>query len=144
MIDSLVTLIISLFNFILSNEVYIIKRLGMKYGRGILREIRKIEKTIIKLNKTKCDYEFLHTCLIYHLIPKFVRFKLWNTKYQKHHIYHQHQRKYLQIEYDQKSKQCVKLRSESIMLLEIIKKKINPIEFKLLNNHLNQLKEKEK
>ncbi|CAF3315901.1 unnamed protein product [Rotaria sp. Silwood2] len=144
MIDSLVTLIFSLFNLILSNEVYIIKRLGIKYGRDILREVRNLEKTIIKLNKTKCDYEFLQTCLIYNLASKFIRFKLWKTKYQKHHVYHQRQRKHLQMEYDQKSKQCMKLRSEYMTLLELIKQKINPIELQLLNKHLDQLKEKEK
>ena len=144
MIDSLVTLIISLLKFILSNEVHIIKRLGIKYGRGILKDVRNLEKIITKLNKAKCDYEFLHLCLIYNLLPKFTRFKLWNKKYMKHQMDHQQQRKYLQIKYNQKSKQNIKLKCDLNTMLESIKKKINPIEFQLLKKHLDRLKEKEK
>ncbi len=46
MIDSLVTLIFSLIDYILSNDIHIIKRLGNKYGRGIVKEVRKLESII--------------------------------------------------------------------------------------------------
>ena len=88
MIDSLVILIICLFKVILSNEIHIIKRVGVKYDRGIGRTVRTLEKVMIEFNKAKHDYEFLHMCLIYHLLPKFTRFKLCNKKYTKDHVYH--------------------------------------------------------
>lgn len=103
-----ITCIFSLFNFTLSNDVQILKRLGNKYGRGIVKEVRKIEKAEMKMMKTKCDREFLHVRLIYHLIPKFDRFKLSNEKYMKHQIYRQQQRKYLLFQHDQKSRQGLK------------------------------------
>jgi hypothetical protein len=59
MIDSLIILIFSFINFILSNDVHIIKCLGKKYGRGMVKEVRKLENIITKLIKTKCDEEFL-------------------------------------------------------------------------------------
>ncbi len=31
----------------------------MKYGRGIVKDVRNLEKMIIRLIKTKCDHEFL-------------------------------------------------------------------------------------
>jgi len=121
MIDSLITLVFSFIEFILSNEVHIIKRLGKKYDRGMAKEVRKLENIITKLIKTKCDEEFLRTCLIYHLIPNFVRFKLWNTRYMKHNIYYQHQRKYFQLEYYQKSRHSLKQQLELETLLKSMK-----------------------
>jgi predicted GIY-YIG superfamily endonuclease len=144
MIDSLITLIYSFINFILSNDVHIIKRLGKKYGRGMVKEVRKLENFIKKLIKTKCDEEFLRICLIYHLIPNFVRFKLWNTRYMKHNIYYQHQRKYLQLEYYQKSRHSLKQQLELEVLLKSMKNKINAIEYELLNKHFNKLKQNKK
>jgi hypothetical protein len=62
----------------------------------------------------------------------------------KHNVYRQHQRRYLQLEYDQKSKQSFKQQSELITMVESITKKINPMEFQLLNEHMDRLKEREK
>ena len=78
---------ISFTNFILSNDFHTIKHLGEKYGQGMVKEVRNLEKFITKLIKSKCDEEFSRICLIYHLIPNFVRFKLWTTRYTKYDIY---------------------------------------------------------
>ena len=104
----------------------------------MLRDARNLEKTMTKLSKTKCDQEFLQLCLIHNRPLKFTRFKLWHKKYTKHQVYYQQQRKYLQTEYNKKSKQNVKLKSDLNTLLELIKKKINPIGFQLLNKHLDR------
>jgi len=62
----------------------------------------------------------------------------------KHSIYHQHQRRYLQLEYDQKSKQSLRQQLEVTELLKLIQKKMNPMEFELLNRHLDRLKQNKK
>ena len=62
----------------------------------------------------------------------------------KQNIYRQHQRRYLQPEYNQKSRQIRKQQSELIKLIDVTKGKINPIEFQLLNKHSDWQREKEK
>ncbi|CAF1321504.1 unnamed protein product [Didymodactylos carnosus] len=62
----------------------------------------------------------------------------------KHNIYQQHQRRYLQLEYDNKCKQSTKLENELKISLQSIKNKLNPLEFKLLEQHLRSNYEKEK
>ena len=140
MLDSLVTLVFSLLNLILSNDVHIIKRLGMKYGRGMVKDVRRIEKQTVKLIKTRCDQEFLRICLIYHLTPKFIRFKLWNERYMKYDMYHRHQRRYLQLEYDQKAKEIVRHQSELTTMMDGLRKSINGMEMNLLTKHLERIK----
>ncbi|CAF3882614.1 unnamed protein product [Adineta steineri] len=59
-------------------------------------------------------------------------------------IYQQHQRRYLQLEYDQKTKQAMKQQLEVTEQLQVLKNNINPMEFELLNKHLERLKQQKK
>jgi len=61
-----------------------------------------------------------------------------------HNIYYRHQRKYLQLEYYQKSKSSLIQQKEIDNLLKTIKNKINPTEYELLNRHFDRLKENKK
>ncbi len=105
MIDELVYLAITLFTYISSNNINILKRLTTKDVRGILKEIRLYEKQFLKLLKTQCDTEFLRISLLYNLTPKFVRYRLWNQKYVHNPMHKRHQRHYIQLEYHNKCKQ---------------------------------------
>ncbi|CAF1529004.1 unnamed protein product, partial [Rotaria sp. Silwood1] len=40
-----------------------------------------MERFIVKLAKIQSNIEFLRMCLIYNLIPKFIRFKLANKHF---------------------------------------------------------------
>ncbi|CAF4195564.1 unnamed protein product, partial [Rotaria sordida] len=59
----------------------------------------------------------------------------------KHNIYYQHQRKYLQLEYYQKSKNSLKQQLEVEALIKSLKNKINSMEYELLNKHFEKLKQ---
>ncbi|CAF4206002.1 unnamed protein product [Rotaria sordida] len=59
----------------------------------------------------------------------------------KHNIYYQHQRKYLQLEYYQKSRNSLKQQLEVEALTKSLKNKINSIEYELLNKHFDKLKQ---
>jgi hypothetical protein len=143
MIDELVYLVITLFNYISSNNISILKRLTTKHGCGILKEIRQYEKQFLKLLKAQCDTEFLRISLLYNLTPKFVRYRLWNKKYVHNRIHKLHQRHYLQLEYHNKCKQTYQLHQQIETMLPIIDNKLNPFERKLLKDHFNKIKEKQ-
>ena len=143
MIDELVCLIVSLFNFISSNNVNILKRLTNKHGRGILKEIRLYEKQLLKTLKAQCDTEFLRISLLYNLTPKFVRYRLWNKKYHHSKIHKNHQRHYIQLEYHNRCKQTHQFDQQLTIMFDNINNKLNPFERKLLKDHFDKLKDKE-
>ena len=120
MIDELVYLAITLFQFISSTNINILKRLTNKHGRGILKEIRQYEKAILKLSKIQCDIEFLRISLLYNLTPKFVRYRLWNKKYTQNKLHKQHQRQYMQLEYHDKCKRSQQLYERTQKMLQDI------------------------
>ncbi|CAF4252073.1 unnamed protein product, partial [Rotaria sordida] len=59
----------------------------------------------------------------------------------KHNIYYQHQRKYLRLEYYQKSKNSLKQQLEVEALIKSLKNKINSMEYELLNEQFEELKQ---
>ena len=61
-----------------------------RYGPETHQIFRSMEKNSRKLNKNKCDLEFLHTCAAYNVIPKFLRIKLYRRNLEngeKHQEY---------------------------------------------------------
>ena len=66
-----VAVIFSIFSFIfptaLSNQFF--NNLRLKYGESTFTNIRRCETLTKKLEKAKCDTEFVRCCLIYNLIP---------------------------------------------------------------------------
>ena len=83
-----------------------------KYGESIFLIIRRTERLTIKYQKIKCDVEFLRLCLIYNLIPKFIRFKLWKPELKTHSHYQQYQRHCILTEYKTCNKDSLKLKKE--------------------------------
>ena len=51
--------------------------LNRRYGDQVLRTFRSLERTSIRLSKANCHLQFLNTCKLYSLTPKFLRFKLY-------------------------------------------------------------------
>ena len=56
-----------------------------------------------KLEKTKCDLEFLNKCKTYNVIPKFLRFKLYKRNVQNSNLYKSWQYKLLNLEIKSKN-----------------------------------------
>ena len=144
MIEKLITLSFAILNSFFSTNVHICQRLDRKYGRSIKKDVKKLKKEIERIVKIKCHLEFIRTCLIYNLYPTHVRFKLWDVRLMKQHSYRKFQRRILQHELDQYSKNCTKQQLLINGITENVKKKINPCVFGLLKEHLNEIKEKRK
>ena len=107
-----------------------------KYGDVILLTIRKTEKLSTKVQKAKCDLEFLRLCLIYQLTPKFVKIKLWKKRIKCTTEYTEFQQFCLKEEYKSRHKDVVKYEKELSTLIKILKSKLNKTDFTQLQRHL--------
>ncbi len=81
----LFTAVISFFSYLFPTALSpgFISNLRLKYGESILVSIRCCERLTEKLQKAKCDVEFLRCCLIYNLMPNFINIHLWKPGIKK-------------------------------------------------------------
>lgn len=96
----------------------IINTVQEKYGRNVMKCLRQLERMKLKHYRLERHNEFLRICLIYNSIPKFIRFKPYNT-----HFYHT--RKYQEL--------C---RSMMCNLFKEQQKRINKMNVDIKNNEL--------
>ena len=75
-----------------------------RYGRETLQCFRKLEKTFKQVKKQQCDLDFLTSCRLNHVTPKFLRFKLSNRRLQDSVQYKQFQIQLLDLEINHKTK----------------------------------------
>ena len=75
-----------------------------RYGHPVLLVFRKCEKLCIRVNKLKCDLEFLEICKAYEAIPRFLRFKLYKKNLYDSKLYKSWQFKLLDLEIKNKIK----------------------------------------
>jgi hypothetical protein len=87
--------------------------------------IRRCEKLTKKLQKNKCDLEFLRCCLIYNLIPKFVRFKVPIPINKSKQQLFNFQRNCLQQEFNEHYKRCCKLEKEIEPIFNDLERKLS-------------------
>ena len=69
-----------------------------RYGKTLVKEIRKFEKIGYKLRKCMLDIIFLETCLENKIIPKFLNFRVSNLHLKTSRAYHYCQMKLLREE----------------------------------------------
>ena len=98
--------VISLFSypFPTAHSPRFISNLRLKYDESILVSIRHCERLTAKLQKAKCDVEFLQYCLIYNLMPNFVNIRLWKPGLKKSEQYKSLQRTCLMREFECRQK----------------------------------------
>ena len=69
-----------------------------RYGPSGITSFRNYEKTSKKLAKFKLDLQFLNSCKLYQVFPKFLRFKLYKHSLTQTNLYKSSQYKLLEIE----------------------------------------------
>ena len=143
-----VAVLYSLFSYLHSTALppnYLITTRS-KYGDVIFSTIRKVEKLSLKHQKCKCDLEFIRLCIIYKLIPTFVKIALWKKRIKKSNEYKSLQQYCLQQEYQSRLKDNLKYEKESKELLRNLESILNLHDFnqlqKFLHERSKQLKEK--
>ena len=75
-----------------------------RYNHSTLALYRKFENLDFKIRKIHLDIEFLQKCKLYSIIPKFLKFKLYNSKVTRTLTYKSFQFKLLNYELKEKNK----------------------------------------
>ena len=91
----------------------------------IFLTIRKVEKLTVKLQKCKCDLEFIRLCIIYKLTPTFVKISLWKERLKRTNNYKSFQHFCLQKEYKHRFKDSLKHEKEFRKLLNNLESSLN-------------------
>lgn len=111
----------------------IIKR---RYGETTLHTFRAAEKAQFKLLKAQCDVDFLNACLNHGLLPKFVRFKVYDPNLQDSRLYRNCQRRFLHNELRTKNR-SVKVCSTKLDTLWLtLKGQVSFLDFNHLRNFI--------
>ena len=121
--SAVLSLFISVFSTALSPGF--ISNLRLKYGESILVSVRYCEKLTEKLQKAKCDIEFLRCCLIYNLMPSFVNIRLWKPGLKRSEKYKSFQRNCLLREFESKEKQARKIEKQISSILTELEKHLS-------------------
>ena len=99
---------------------------------------RKLEKTSLKLQKNKCDLEFLRICVIYKLTPNFIRINLWKKLHKNSNEYKNFQLLCLMKEYKQKQKEINNSEKEIKLLMNSLEKRFGIIDLKRTQQYLHE------
>ena len=94
-----------LMKLFLKTNFYAPKFIASHFGTESLYALRRLEKTCKNKLKRKADKSFLEKCILYHLTPKFIRFKLYTTKAQNQRRTVSYRKSLLQFEISQHRKQ---------------------------------------
>ena len=138
----LYSLISKLFNTALPSNYIVSTR--SKYGETTFLTIRKIEKLTIKLQKCKCDLEFIRLCIIYNLTPTFIKINLWKKRLKDTSQYAQFKQFCLKKEYQNRYKGSTKYEKEANKLINNIRAKITHADFLSLQKYLYERSKREK
>ena len=92
-----------------------------RYGREILKVIRKFEKVDFKFKKETLDLDFLYYCSNNNWIPTFLKFKLANKTLANSDVYKLCQQKLLIAEIEEKKRVINEQKNQHYKLLTEIK-----------------------
>ncbi|CAF2145990.1 unnamed protein product [Rotaria magnacalcarata] len=115
-----------------------------RYGDVSFLSIRKTEKLSIKIQKGKCDLEFLRLCIIYRLTPSFIKIKLWKKKTETSTQYKNFQFYCIKQEYTRRHKEIIKYQKELEILISHLKNNLQQIDFQQLQQFLHEKTKKVK
>ena len=87
-----------------------------RYGKTLVKEIRKFEKIGYKLRKCMLDIVFLETCLENKIISKFLNFRVSNLHLKTSRAYHSCQMKLLREEISVKKSKVKTFKKDFIVL----------------------------
>lgn len=133
-----VLVILALIKFRLKNRGPVTTILLRNYGRPTLNIFRKLEKESIKLTKLNLQLSFLKKCKLNKIWPKFIFFRLWNTRLYGSKAYKKCQNILLNNEIRNKEN-LIKTTSENVKKLkDILKVNISILDFIFINRILSR------
>ena len=108
---TLIVLLSTLLNIRFRNGAPLHPILRERYGQPIVQVVRRLENATIHLEDTIHQSEFLQQCKTYNLTPKFLNFKLYNSRLHTSDDYRAYQRKLLDNEIKYKTRSVAKFKS---------------------------------
>lgn len=105
-----------------------------RYGDETLKLFRNCEKSEKKTRKVNCDIDFLKKCRNQGLIPKFLKFKLYNFQLTRNRDYINFQEKLLKKEITSQEKKYKSILATNSRLHNLLKEKVSWIDY----NHFTQ------
>lgn len=111
-----------------SNKL-ISQEITSRYGRDVLRTIRKFEKLNFKRRKRELDLDFLTKCLDQRLQPTFLRFRVSNRNLRQSHTYRTCQMNLLQEENRNKESTIQQVTRQEENLKRAIRLQVSIIDF---------------
>ena len=106
--------------------------LGINYGNDILRTYRTVKKFYRRHQSILLDIQFLKTCRLHGIIPKFLWFKTANDDRTNSSVYKSCQRRFLNLQIDLKYRDFRKVKQEYLASLDLLKNSISDDLFKHL------------
>ena len=106
--------------------------ISTRYGRPTLQRFRDAEKNCFRTNKLELDINFLNVCKDYEVIPKFIKFKVYNRSFQYTRTYRSWQFKLLDIEISSQKKKLRKCKADYETALQDLKSILSFIDFKCI------------
>ena len=112
--------------------------LTTRYGPLSLQYFRKYEGTYRKKTKAEMDLEFLHSCKAYHVVPKFLGFKLYRKSLYSTQLYKDFKCDLLDNEIDFKSSTVKKLTLELKTHQVTFRNSVSHLDYAALNLYLSK------
>ena len=107
-----------------------------KYGEETLLTFRKVEKLSLKLQKSKCDLEFIRLCIIYQLTPTFLHIKMWKKRIKRTNEFKQFQQHCLKNEFKTRHADSIKYEKQIKPLMENLSNTMQFSDFNKLQKYL--------
>ena len=126
-----IAVIYSLFSYLFPTAFssQFLSKLRSKYGGSIFTSIRRCETLTKKLQKAKCDTEFLRCCLVHNLTPKFIDIRLWKPSVTSTQKYKEFQRTCLLHEFESRKKQVRQLEKQLCAISCCLEKDLSSIDY---------------
>ena len=109
-----------------------------KYGSNCLVSYHRWTNISRKCKKAELDLEFLQKCKIYHVVPKFLRFKLYRKSLKSANFYRKWQNKLLTNELNLKKSSCHKLRMSVDHHEQALAKSLSTLDMIMIRRHKNK------
>ena len=122
---SLLFIIKCIYRIKTKNSYSIIDTIKKKYGRQTLKLYRELEKNKLKYLRTERSCEFLRKCLLYQIVPKFIRFKPYDYKFIKQTSYKEIGRKMTSDLYKRQHRQLNKLEKDTRKKENVLKNQLS-------------------
>ena len=127
----------------INNNYSLINTIKKKYGRQTLKLYRQLEKSNLKYVRTEKSVEFLRKCLLYQIIPKFIRFKPYDKNFIKTISYKEIGRQMTLDLYKKKISQLNKIKKDINKNENLLKNQLSIYTWIKTNQYLNERIKKE-